>query len=83
MERKADQAQLKLLEKKLEEMENRSKRNIIVIWNILEDAEKDSSCLELVNKILLEHMSLKEGIEVMRAQRTNIKRRKNATSKER
>ena len=49
VERKADQAQLELLEKKLEEMDNRSKRNNIVIWNIAEGAEKDSSCLELVN----------------------------------
>lgn len=52
-------------------MENRSKRNNIVIWNIPEGAEKDSSCLELVNKIFYEHMSLQEGIEVMRAHCTN------------
>ena len=38
------------------------------------------SCRELVKKVLLEHMSLEEGIEVMQAHRTNIKRRENATS---
>ena len=66
VEKKADQAKMEQLEKKLGEMENRSK-------------EKDSSCLELVNKIFCEHMSLQEGIEVMRAHCTNIKRRENAT----
>ena len=80
VETEADQAQLELLEKKLEAMENRSKRNNIVIWNIPEGAEKDSSCLELVSKIMLEHMSLEEGIEVMRAHCTNIKRRENAAN---
>ena len=50
VEKKADQAKMVQLEKKLDEMENRSKRNNIVIWNIPEGAEKDSSCLELVNK---------------------------------
>jgi len=80
VEKKADQAKMEQLEKKLDEMENRSKRNNIVIWNIPEGAEKDASCLELVNKVFYEHMSLQEGIEVMRAHRTNIiKRRENAT----
>ena len=79
VEKKADQAKMEQLEKKLDEMENRSKRNNIVIWNIPEGAEKDSSCLERVNKIFYEHTSLQEGIEVMRDHRTNIKRRENAT----
>ena len=79
MEKKTDQAEMEQLEKKLDEMENRSKRNNIVICNIPEGAKKDSSCLELVNKIFYEHMSLQEGIEVMRAHRTNIKRWENAT----
>ena len=61
-------------------MENRSRRNNIVIWNIPEGAEKDSCSLEFVNKILLEHVSLEERIEVMQAHRTNIKRRENATN---
>ena len=56
VEKKADQAKMEQLEKKLEEMENRSKRNNIVIGHIPEGAEKDSSCLELVNKILYEHV---------------------------
>ena len=79
--KEADVVQVELLEKKLEEMENRSKRNNIVIWNIPEGVEKDSSCLALVTSILTEHMGLEE-IEVMRAHRTraNIKQRQNFTS---
>ena len=65
LQKKADIVQVELLEKKLEEMENRSKRNNIVIWNIPEGAEKDSSCLALVTS-MTEHMGLEE-IEVMRA----------------
>ena len=79
LQKKADIVQVELLEKKLEEMENRSKRNNIVIWNIPEGAEKDSSCLALVTSILTEHMGLEE-IEVMRAHRTNIKQRQSPTS---
>ena len=79
LQKKADIVRVELLEKKLEEMENRSKRNNISIWNIPEGAEKDSSCLALVTSILTEHMGFKE-IEVMRAHRTNIKRRQSATS---
>ena len=48
LQKKADIVQVELLEKKLVEMENRSKRNNIVIWNIPEGAEKDSSGLALV-----------------------------------
>ena len=77
--KKADVVQVELLEKKLEEMENRSKRNNIVIWNIPEGVKKDSSCLALVTSILTEHMGLEE-IEVMRAHHTNNKQRQSATS---
>lgn len=79
LQKKADLVQVELLEKKLEEMENRSKRNNIVIWNIPEGAEKDSSCLALVTLILTEHIGLGE-IEVMRAHRTNIKQRQSPAS---
>lgn len=41
---KADNARVANLEKKLDDLENRSKRNNIVIWNIPEGAEKVSSC---------------------------------------
>ena len=72
LQKKADIVQVELLDKKLEEMENQSKRNNIIIWNIPEGAEKDSSCLALVTSVLTEHMGFEE-IEVRRAHRTNIK----------
>ena len=53
LQKKVDIVQVELLEKKLEQMENRSRRNNIVIWNIPEGAEKDSSCLALVTSILI------------------------------
>ena len=76
--KKANVVQVELLEKKLEEIDNRSKRNNIMIWNIPEGVEKDSSCLPLVTSILTKHMGLEE-IEVMWAHRTNMKQRQSAT----
>ena len=55
---KADNARVATLEKKLDDLENRSKRNNIVIWNIPEGAEKDTSCQEIVSNILSVHMQL-------------------------
>ena len=76
--KKADVVQVELLEEKLEEIENHSKRNNLMIWNIPEGVEKDSSCLPLVTLIFTKHMGLEE-IEVMWAHRTNIKQRQSAT----
>ena len=64
-----DSACVATLERKLEDLENRSKRNNIVIWNIPEDAEKDSSCQDIVSI-----MKLEGDLEIMRAHRTNIRR---------
>ena len=71
---KADNARVATLEKKLDDLENRSKRNNIVIWNIPEGAEKDTSCQEIVNNILSVHMQLEGDLEIMRAHRTNRRR---------
>ena len=71
---KPDSACVATLERKLEDLENRSKRNNIVIWNIPEDAEKDSSCQDIVSNILSQHMKLEGDLEIMRAHRTNIRR---------
>ena len=73
---KADNARFATLEKKLDDLENRSKRNNIVIWNIPEGAEKDTSCQEIVSNILSVHMQLEGDLEIMRAHRTNIRRQK-------
>ena len=78
MSNKADSARVPILERKLDDLENRSKRNDIVIWNIPEGAEKDSFCQAIVNNILSDHMQLKGNLEIMHAHRTNI-RRQNTT----
>lgn len=71
---KVDSARVAFLERKLDDLENRSKRNNIVIWNIPEGAEKDSSCRVIVSNILSHHMQLEGDLEIMRAHRTNIRR---------
>lgn len=68
------------LVKRVDDLENRSKRNNIVIWNVLEDAEKQfSSCEALVKSILSDFMGLDEDIEVMRAHRNAVQNRRGAT----
>ena len=69
---KAEKAHVAVLEKKLDDLENWSKRNNIVIWNIPEGTEKDSSCQEVVSNILSDHMQLEGDLEIMRAHRTNM-----------
>ena len=69
---KVDSARVAFLERKLDDLENRSKRNNIVIWNIPEGAVKDSSCRVIVSNILSNHMQLEGDLEIMRAHRTNI-----------
>ena len=66
---KPDSACVATFERKLEDLENRSKRNNIVIWNIPEGAEKDSSCQDIyiVSNILNQHMKLEDDLEIMRA----------------
>ena len=45
--KKAFHMELAKLEKKIDDLENRSKRNNIVIWGLREDAEKEQDSLEL------------------------------------
>ena len=71
---KPDSTCVATLERKVEDLENRSKRNNIVIWDIPEGAEKDSSCQDIVSNILSQHMKLEGDLEIMRAYRTNIRR---------
>lgn len=83
---KASRRELTKLEKKIDDLENRSKRNNIVIWGLREDAEKEYDSLEvfLVHNFNFfgNHMGIKD-IEVMRAHRTNIKERAAAAAKPR
>ena len=81
---KATRMELAKLEKKIDDIKNRSKRNNIVIWGLREDAEKEQDSLELflAHNFFGNHMGIK-GIEVMRAHRTNVKERAAATPKPR
>ena len=60
-----DSARVALLERKLDDLENWSKTNNIVIWNIPEGAEKDFSCRDIVSNILSHHMQLEGDLEIM------------------
>ena len=71
---KASRMELTKLEKRIDGLENRSKRNNIVIWGLREDTEKEHNSLELflAHNFFENHMGIK-GIEVRRAHRMNVK----------
>ena len=73
---KADQSDLDFLMSKMDDLENRSKRNNVVVWGIKEGCESDFSSIEefIEKELFTNHMQLEEGIEVMRAHRTGVKR---------
>ena len=70
---KANRKEIDALNKKIEDLENRSKRNNVIIWGLKEGAEKDCSSVEefLEEELFSKHMGL-DNIEVMRAHRTKI-----------
>ena len=70
---KANNKEIDTLNRKIDDLENRSKRNNVVIWGLKEGAEKDCSSVEefLQDELFSKHMGL-ENIEVMRAHRTKI-----------
>lgn len=76
MAEKASRVELANLEKRIDDLENRSKRNNVVIWGLKEETEKEYDSLELflAHHLFENHMGIKD-IEVMRAHRTNIKER--------
>ena len=73
IEEKASREEIDVLNQKIDDLENRSKRNNVVIWGLKEGAEKDCSSVEkfLNEELFSKHMGL-ENIEVMRAHRTKI-----------
>ena len=73
---KASREELASAYKKMEDLENRSKRNNIVIWGLKDGAEATHNSLEdfLRVEFFEKHMQL-ENIEVMRAHRTNVNQR--------
>ena len=81
---KADQSLVDELVKRIDDLENSSKRNNIVIWNVPEDARKQfSSCEALVKNIFFDFMGLDENVEVMRAHHTTIQNRRGGATRAR
>ena len=54
----------------MDDLENRSKWNNVVVWGVREGSENDFSSMEefIEKELFTNHMQLEEGIEVMRAQ---------------
>ena len=71
---KTTRVEMAVLEKRIDNLENRSKRNNVIIWGLHEDMEKEYDSLEafLSQHLFNNHMGL-QYIEVMRAHRTNLK----------
>ena len=67
--------------RKMEDLENCSKRNNIVVWVVKEGCEKDFTSMEefIEKQLFVNHMKLEEGIEVMRAHRNRVKRNPSTT----
>ena len=60
--------------RKADDLENRSKRNNLVFWNIPEGEEKGRGCRRLIEDIIMNHMKLKDSEDIVnsRAYRTNL-----------
>ena len=58
---------------KVDGLENRSKRNNVVFWNIPEGAEDGSTSEGIIKYILVNYINLEWDIEIMRAHRHNNK----------
>ena len=58
IEQKASRKEINALNKKIDDLENRSKRNNVVIWGLKEGAEKDCSSIEefLKEELFSKHM---------------------------
>ena len=81
VETKADTAHVLELENRIIDLQNRSRRNNIVIWNVPEGSKKDTFFVEFVKRsLLIDHMKLEgvKNIEIMRAHRTPTAIRRDA-----
>ena len=77
LEDKVDKSTMAKLLAKIDDLENRSKRNNVVFWNIPQGTEDGSTCKEIIQDILVNHMNFGREIEIMRAHRTTIKNSQN------
>ena len=71
--------------RRIEDLENRSKRNNIVIWGVEEGSEGAYTSMEEFIRVAIFQglMNLEREVEVMRAHRTNIKQDANNPPKPR
>ena len=62
--------------RKTDDLENRSKRNNLVLWNVPEGEESGRGCIRLLEDIIVNHMKLKdtEDIVIERAHRSGVKK---------
>ena len=82
VETKVDKAHILELENRITDLQNRSRRNNIVFWNVPEGSEKNTFMVEFVKRsLLIDHMKLDgaENIEIMRAHRTPTAIRRDAS----
>ena len=62
--------------RKTDDLENRSKRNNLVFWNVPEGEESGRGCIRLLEDIIVNHMKLKdtEDIVIEQAHRSGVKK---------
>ena len=73
---KANKAEVEVLMEKIDDLKNRSKRNNVVIWGVLEGSKEDLASMEefIEVELLQRHMKLETKVEVMRAHRSSFRR---------
>ena len=72
----ANRTEVVTLKEEIDDLENRSKRNNVVIWDVLEGSEEGFASMEefIEVELLQRHVKLERRIEVMRAHRSNFRR---------
>lgn len=72
VENKADKSKVLELERSIIDLQNRSCRNNVIIWNIPEGSEEGMRMTDFIQHLFNDHMKLEEAeaIEIMRAHRT-------------
>ena len=84
-EQKADKSRVEALEKEVEDLRNRSRRNNLVFYNIPEKAEGED-CISFIQNFISTHMGLETlcgELEIERAHRTPTKPRSDIDGKQR
>ncbi|XP_072021689.1 uncharacterized protein [Amphiura filiformis] len=68
----AEKKDIENLERQLDDLANRSRRNNVVIWGIPENSEDSSDCRAFISSFLEKHMKIEDAnkIEVERAHRS-------------